>query len=55
MEYRVTCKDCGSFITELHKSFDDTLKCSGKCKKMKHYKIVFMSDLIKNHKHGAKK
>lgn len=54
MIHRITCKKCERFLGEATQSMTANIKCSNsKCKEMNEVKIVFMSDVIKNH--GVKK
>jgi phage FluMu protein Com len=53
----VKCRHCSRFLANATQSAVMELKCSNsKCKKLDTYKVVFMSDMIKNgHSHEEKK
>lgn len=57
MKIEVKCRHCGRFLANATKSTTMELKCANsKCKALDTYKIVFLSDLMKQpktqeHKH----
>lgn len=55
IKFEVKCHHCGRFLANAVKSTTMELKCSNsKCKKLDTYKIVFISDHMKEeHRHGT--
>lgn len=51
--HEIKCKHCGRFLGETKVSTVVTIKCSNsKCKKLEKYRIEFLSDHLKEKKHG---
>lgn len=50
MTYDIKCRHCNRFLGNTNKSTVVSIKCSNsKCKKLETYKIVMISDYIKQH------
>lgn len=52
MEMEIKCKACKRFLGKVKQSTEVSIKCSNsKCKELNEYKIVFYSDMVKQHAH----
>lgn len=52
IEYEVKCRHCKRFLGLAKNSVTMDIKCSNsQCKKMDTYRIVMLSDYMKNHTH----